>query len=166
MAKSRYSDDLIRTQCLPALGSSVLVSISSRLSLCDSPWQALGLHHLSSVSSCPIFLAEFSGLAGWLSLSHGQSVTPCPHWNYNHGQGNVGSLTNQVGTWPKWASLATPQPLEGMVTVADTVIALSSPLDPSPFSGCSLNFQLFTPASLCLRAFSDHQSPPVTFKTR
>lgn len=72
MAKFRYSGDLIRTQYLSALGSSVLVSFSSRLSLCDGPWLAQA-YTISSVISCPIFLAEFSefsGLADWLSLSH------------------------------------------------------------------------------------------------
>lgn len=70
---------------------------------------------------------------------------PYPHWNYNHGQGKVGALTNQVWTWPKSTGLVPPQPQGGMGTVADAVSASSSPLDPSHFSGLGLSFQLFTP---------------------
>lgn len=91
---------------------------------------------------------------------------PYPHWNYNHGQGKVGALTNQVWIWPKSISLVPPQPLRGMGTVAGAVSASSSTLDPSHFSGLGLSFQLFTPTSLCLGAFSDHQSPPVHIQDR
>lgn len=166
MARSEYLDDLIRT----LFRSSGFVCIAFILQQAFSFWWSLatpGLHHLSLEISCPIFLAEFSGMrfVDWLCPGHEQCL-PIPTRTINLIKGSWDLSLTRSRPWHERANSPPPQPHGRMVTYSRCcgfLVLISSVL--SHFSGCWLNFQLLTPASLYLKFSLTTRNHLSTFKT-
>ena len=95
-----------------------------------------GLHHLSLEISCPVFLAEFSGLrfVGWLSPGHEQSL-PIPTRTIHLTKGSWGLSLTRSRQWHERANSPPPQPHGRIVTYSRWLWV------PHPYFLCPFPFQ-------------------------